>query len=137
MTELLRAERELLANVSHELRTPLSRIRMALALISEAEGDVAVAREMLADIGGDLDELERLIADVLTAARLDLGDAASPGGIPPLRREHVDVAGLLAHASAPNEGTRARAAPDRARTGGPPRRRGPGQGAPVIARAAA
>ncbi|WP_437971653.1 HAMP domain-containing sensor histidine kinase [Sorangium sp. So ce260] len=100
VTELLRAERELLANVSHELRTPLSRIRMALALISEAEGDVAVAREMLADIGGDLDELERLIADVLTAARLDLGDAASPGGIPPLRREHVDVAGLLAHAAA-------------------------------------
>ncbi|WP_437593894.1 HAMP domain-containing sensor histidine kinase [Sorangium sp. So ce1000] len=99
VTELLRAERELLANVSHELRTPLSRIRMALALISEAEGDVAVARELFADVGGDLDELERLITDVLTAARLDLEDAASPGGIPPLRREHVDVAGLLAHAA--------------------------------------
>ncbi|WP_437330372.1 HAMP domain-containing sensor histidine kinase [Sorangium sp. So ce381] len=99
VTALLRAERELLANVSHELRTPLSRIRMALALISEAEGDVAVARELLADVGGDLDELERLITDVLTAARLDLEDAASPGGIPPLRREHVDVAGLLAHAA--------------------------------------
>ncbi|AUX38754.1 sensor histidine kinase [Sorangium cellulosum] len=98
VTELLRAERELLANVSHELRTPLSRVRMALALISEAEGDVAVARELLSDIGGDLDEVERLISDVLTAARLDLEEATSPRGIPPLRRERVDTSGLLAHA---------------------------------------
>lgn len=93
--ELLRIERELLANVSHELRTPLSRIRMALALVSEAEGDVAVAREMLGEIGSDLDELERLISDVLTAARLDFEEAGSSRGIPPLRREHVDIADLL------------------------------------------
>lgn len=93
--ELLRAERELLANVSHELRTPLSRIRMALALVAESEGDVAVAREMLDEIGSDLDELERLISDVLTAARLDFEDAGSPRGIPPLRREQVDIRDLL------------------------------------------
>ncbi|MDC3960283.1 sensor histidine kinase [Polyangium jinanense] len=99
VTELLRAERELLANVSHELRTPLSRIRMALALVSEAEGDVAVAREMLGEIAGDLDELERLISDVLTAARLDLEDVESHAGIPPLRRERVDVHELLTHAA--------------------------------------
>ncbi|MDC0745047.1 sensor histidine kinase [Polyangium mundeleinium] len=99
VTELLRAERELLANVSHELRTPLSRIRMALALVAEAEGDVAVAQEMLGEIGGDLDELERLISDVLTAARLDFEDVASHAGIPPLRRERVDVHDLLTHAA--------------------------------------
>ncbi|TKD00885.1 sensor histidine kinase [Polyangium fumosum] len=99
VTELLRAERELLANVSHELRTPLSRIRMALALVAEAEGDVAVAREMLGEMGGDLDELERLISDVLTAARLDFEDVASHAGIPPLRRERVDVHDLLTHAA--------------------------------------
>lgn len=93
VTELLRAEKELLANVSHELRTPLARIRVALDLA--AEGDAEVARASLADIAGDLDELERLISDVLTAARLDLADGASPAGIPPLRREQVDVAGLL------------------------------------------
>jgi len=93
--DLLRAERELLANVSHELRTPLSRIRMALALVSEAEGDVAVAREMLEEIGSDLDELERLISDVLTAARLDFEEAGSPRAIPPLRRQDVDLADLL------------------------------------------
>lgn len=93
--DLLRAERELLANVSHELRTPLSRIRMALALVSEAEGDVAVAREMLEEIGSDLDELERLISDVLTAARLDFEDAGSPRAIPPLRRQDVHLNDLL------------------------------------------
>jgi two-component system, OmpR family, sensor kinase len=92
VTGLLRAEKELLANVSHELRTPLARIRVALDLASE--GDAEVARASLADIAGDLDELERLIADVLTAARLDLGDGSSPG-IPPLRRERVDLAELL------------------------------------------
>lgn len=95
VTELLRAERELLANVSHELRTPLSRIRMALALVAEAEGDVAVAHEMLEEIGSDLDELEGLITDVLTAARFDFEDVAGPKGIPPLRRQFVDLGDLL------------------------------------------
>lgn len=99
VSDLLRAERELLANVSHELRTPLTRIRMALALVDDAEGDVAVAREMLGEIGEDLDELERLITDVLTAARLDFDEAGSPTGIPPLRRQQVDLSDLLTHAT--------------------------------------
>jgi signal transduction histidine kinase len=96
LTALLRAEKELLANVSHELRTPLARIRVALDLA--AEGDT----EPLADIAEDLAELERLISDVLTAARLDLGDAAGPGsgGIPPLRQESVDVGELVERAAA-------------------------------------
>lgn len=96
VTDLLRAEKELLANVSHELRTPLSRIRVALDLA--AEGDATVARESLTDIAGDLDELERLIADILTAARLDLGDGSLPAGIPPLRRVRVELPALLAQA---------------------------------------
>jgi len=107
VTELRRAEKELLANVSHELRTPLARIRVALDLASEGGADVA--RESLAEIAGDLDELERLITDVLTAARLDLGDGSSSGGLP-LRRERVDVGELLSRSA-----SRLRAAhPDRA-----------------------
>jgi signal transduction histidine kinase len=92
--DLLRAEKELIANVSHELRTPLARIRVALDLA--AEGDAATAKESLADIQEDLEELERLISDVLTAARLDVGGPS--GGIPPLRRQTVDVGALLARA---------------------------------------
>lgn len=93
---LLSAEKELVANVSHELRTPLSRIRVALDLA--AEGDAERVRESLRDITDDLDELERLVSDVLTAARLDLG-VASPRGIPPLRRAPTDVGDLLAEAA--------------------------------------
>ncbi|EYF04693.1 sensor histidine kinase [Chondromyces apiculatus] len=93
LTALLRAERELLANISHELRTPLARIRVALDIA--AEGDAEVARQSLRDITEDLGELERLISDVLTAARLDLGQQSGAPGIPPLRHEHLDTRELL------------------------------------------
>jgi signal transduction histidine kinase len=74
---LVRAEKELLANVSHELRTPLARIRVALDLA--AEGDTDAAREALGEIEKDLAELEALLDDVLTAARMEMsGDKATP-----------------------------------------------------------
>ncbi len=92
LERLVRAERELLANVSHELRTPLARIRVALELA--AEGDQARAARALAEIGADLGELERLVEDVLTAARLDQG----AGGLP-LRRQPVELAALLDEAA--------------------------------------
>jgi signal transduction histidine kinase len=93
LERLVRAERELLANVSHELRTPLSRIRVALELA--AEGDQARARRYLSEIGADLSELERMVSDVLQAARLD-----QAGGDLPLRRQPVDLAALLAEVAA-------------------------------------
>jgi len=105
---LLRAERELMANISHELRTPLALIRVALDLA--AEGDSEVARESLKDIAADLEELERLIGDVLTMARLDLGDASIVSSIPALHRQRIDVHDLVERAA-----SRFRAAhPDRA-----------------------
>ncbi|MBI5070919.1 MAG: HAMP domain-containing histidine kinase [Deltaproteobacteria bacterium] len=70
----VKAERELLANVSHELRTPLSRIRVALELA--AQGDHEASRRYLGEIDADLGELERLLEDVLTAARLQAGQGA-------------------------------------------------------------
>lgn len=98
VSELVRAEKELIANVSHELRTPLARIRVALDLANE--GDAEMARASLVDIAGDLDELERLISDVLTAARLDLGKGISSRGIPPLRREPIDMNELIDRSAA-------------------------------------
>ncbi|HEX8822525.1 MAG TPA: HAMP domain-containing sensor histidine kinase [Archangium sp.] len=98
LTHLLRSQKELLANVSHELRTPLSRIRVALDLANE--GDATLARESLADIAEDLNELERLVSDVLTAARLDFTTSQTPGGTPPLRREFVEAQFLVDKAAA-------------------------------------
>jgi len=82
----LEAHRELLANVSHELRTPLARMRVALDLA--AEGDHATARESLSEIAEDVSELERVVSDVLAAARLEKGAM-------PLRPEATDVRNLL------------------------------------------
>jgi signal transduction histidine kinase len=73
---MVRSEKEFLANVSHELRTPLARVRVALEIAQE--GDDAKAREQLVGIAEDLAELERLVADVLTTARLDLA-SGQPG----------------------------------------------------------
>jgi two-component system OmpR family sensor kinase len=64
---LVTAEKELLANVSHELRSPLARIRVALELLPR-EGD---AEPRFRDVERDLAELDHLIDDVLTAARLE------------------------------------------------------------------
>ena len=64
---LVRAEKDLLANVSHELRSPLARIRVALALLPRDEK----ADVRLRDVERDLAELDRLIEDVLTTARLE------------------------------------------------------------------
>ncbi|MBK6849604.1 MAG: HAMP domain-containing histidine kinase [Proteobacteria bacterium] len=89
--QLLRHEKELLANVSHELRTPLARLRVALEL---AEIDAAAATpDRLRAMGTDLAELEQLVDDLLTSARLEL--AQEGGGLPPLRPERLGVAALV------------------------------------------
>lgn len=83
---LVRAEKELLANVSHELRTPLARIRVALDLAQE--GDAPAAREALSEIEVDLGELESLLDDVLTTARMEIeGGRVSPASF----ALHVEV----------------------------------------------
>ncbi len=93
VARLLLAERELLANVSHELRTPLARIRVALDLANE--GEPAVAVEALAGIADDLAELERIVDDVLAAARLAHEDGSPASSSFPVRRETIPMSALL------------------------------------------
>jgi signal transduction histidine kinase len=83
-----RAEKELLANVSHELRTPLARMKVALELIQPP--DEAVQKRLQA-LNEEVDELERLIADVLTTSRLELAAL-------PLRKVRLRIADLVAKA---------------------------------------
>jgi two-component system OmpR family sensor kinase len=86
-------ERELLVNVSHELRTPLARVRVAVELADEGVDDAAAVRAALADVDVDLAELEIMIDDVLTAARLE------SHALPPLKRASVDVDDVVAAAA--------------------------------------
>ena len=73
LEERINSEKELFANISHEIRTPLARLRVALELCEESQGDPASMLERLRGIGADLSELEVLIENVLVSARLDLG----------------------------------------------------------------
>ncbi len=69
LRDLLNGQQRLLRDVSHELRSPLARLRIALELAERNE-----AREKaLVRIGKEADELERLIADVLSLSRLESG----------------------------------------------------------------
>jgi signal transduction histidine kinase len=81
---LVRGQKELLANVSHELRSPLARLRVALELLPR---DSASAQRLV-DIENDINDLDRLIEDVLTVSRLEAGAL-------PLRRDRVPLAPLL------------------------------------------
>ena len=81
LQERLRSERELFANISHEIRTPLARLRVALELCEDAPGDARQTIERLHGMGADLAELERLVENVLTSARLDVV-ANGPTAIP-------------------------------------------------------
>jgi signal transduction histidine kinase len=98
IAELLRAQTELLASVSHELRTPLSRIRVALDLA--AEGDAETARASLLDVTEDLTEIENLITDIFSAARLEMAALGGTADAVPLKRSTVEVCALVEKAVA-------------------------------------
>jgi signal transduction histidine kinase len=88
ITALRRSEKELLANVSHELRTPLARIRLALELVRS--GDATRADGYFVDIEDDLSELEALLNEILTTARLDIARGTGGEASPPLRLEALE-----------------------------------------------
>lgn len=91
--KLRRAEKELLANVSHELRTPLARIRVGVELVDG--GDPEMIQRYLGGIAGDLTEVEQLLDDIVTAARLDLSNEQATDPYPPLRLTPTPLGGLV------------------------------------------
>lgn len=88
---LLAAQRRLMADVSHELRTPLARIRVAMELAAE---DPVAAGDVLSSVGADLDEIDELIENILTTARLESEDGAE------LRRSPISAGELVRKARA-------------------------------------
>lgn len=67
---LLRAQQDMIRAVSHELRTPVARIRFAVQMVGDMSEDTLVQRQ-LQGVDGDIDELDDLIDEILTYARLD------------------------------------------------------------------
>jgi two-component system, OmpR family, sensor histidine kinase MprB len=64
------AQRHLVADASHELRTPIASLRANIQMLGDAERLPAPERErMHEDILGELDELTRLVGDVVELAR--------------------------------------------------------------------
>jgi two-component system osmolarity sensor histidine kinase EnvZ len=70
----LQQRTEMLAGVSHDLRTPLTRLRLALAVLPAN----AALRQDIADMSGDLEEMERLIGGYLAFARGEGAEQATP-----------------------------------------------------------
>jgi signal transduction histidine kinase len=73
--QLARAREEFVANASHELRTPLTGIAgMAMILEEElAASGTDMSRELVDTIIRESSDLERIVEDLLTTARLDAG----------------------------------------------------------------
>ncbi len=67
---LLSNQRELTHAVSHELRTPISRLRFRLELI-DMEGQKNSRSERIAGMQKDLTELNNLVDEILTYAKLE------------------------------------------------------------------
>ncbi len=97
---LVRTQQELLANVSHELRTPLARIRAALDFAADSKSGASSREEAMRDVSVDLGELERLVADVLQTARLDLAAGKIGPHMPVLRRERIPAIEVIDNVAA-------------------------------------
>lgn len=83
----LMIQRELVRAVSHELRTPVARLRFGLEMIESANNDKA-REKYLAGMDGDIQELDKLVDEMLTYARLEQG-------APALHFQRIDLDALI------------------------------------------
>jgi len=97
LREMLHSQRRLLSDVSHELRSPLARLRVALELMEKSDNrEKAVKR-----IEKEADELERLVSNLLSLARLESGQMTlerKPVALVPLLQAVVNDADFEAAA---------------------------------------
>jgi len=69
---LIESQREMTRAVSHELRTPVARLRFGLEMLADID-DAGVRRNKIEALDRDIDELDELIDEILTFARLEEG----------------------------------------------------------------
>jgi two-component system sensor histidine kinase RstB len=87
LQRLLNVQREMVRAVSHELRTPVARLRFGLEMIGDAHSDEA-RRKYMEGMDGDIQELDKLVDEMLVYARLEQGS-------PELNYQVVDLRCLL------------------------------------------
>lgn len=63
--------RRFISDVSHELKTPLTSIKALIESLIDGNDDVAVYKEYLRDINGEMDRLSFLVKSLLTVTRLE------------------------------------------------------------------
>lgn len=83
----LTIQRELVRAVSHELRTPVARLRFGLEMIASASTD-QTREKHLAGMDNDIQDLDKLVDEMLMYARLEQG-------APALHFQRVDLDALL------------------------------------------
>ncbi len=87
LQQLLAIQRELVRAVSHELRTPVARLRFGLEMISTASTPQA-REKYLEGMDHDIQDLDGLVDEMLTYARLEQGS-------PALNFQRVDLDALV------------------------------------------
>ena len=87
LQQLLAIQRELVRAVSHELRTPVARLRFGLEMIGSAATPEA-RRKYMEGMDNDIQDLDGLVDEMLTYARLEQG-------APELNFQRVDLNALL------------------------------------------
>ena len=75
LQRLLAVQREMVSAVAHELRTPVARLRFGLEMAGAAQTPEARAKH-LEGMDGDIDDLDRLVDEMLVYTRLERGSPA-------------------------------------------------------------
>lgn len=87
LQRLLAVQREMVSAVAHELRTPVARLRFGLEMTAEAQNDQA-REKYLQGMDADIDDLDRLVDEMLVYTRLERGS-------PELNFQSIDLGALV------------------------------------------
>jgi signal transduction histidine kinase/CheY-like chemotaxis protein len=91
LSEADRRKNEFLATLAHELRNPLAPIRNGLQLMHLAGDDPQIIKESLPLMERQVQQMVRLIDDLMDVSRITLGKLE-------LRKERVELASVIRHA---------------------------------------
>jgi two-component system phosphate regulon sensor histidine kinase PhoR len=88
--ETIEARDALMLAASHELKTPLTTLKGLSELLLDFDLSEAQRRELLQDLHGQADRMEKLIGDILAVSRIDSGRIS-------VDFSRVDVASVVQH----------------------------------------